>query len=214
MRWWEKSIGGAGRGRIIGMLRRRDRSVDELATELGVTDNAIRAQLQTLEREGVVHQTGTRYAGKVGKPATTYGITPESETLFSTAYAPVLVALVAALREHLSGDELDAVFQDVGRRLVPETATPASNRQQLQARVEEASELLGALGAELDVEATESGFALKGHACPLAAVVRSDPRACQMVQQLLHRVTGGDVQLCCDHSATPKCCFAVERIAG
>jgi predicted ArsR family transcriptional regulator len=214
MRWWEKSIGGSGRGRIIGMLRRRDRSVDELATELGVTDNAVRAQLQALERDGVVHQTGTRYAGKVGKPATTYGITPESETLFSTAYAPVLVALVGALREHLSGDELDAVFQDVGRRLVPETAAPAANRQQLQTRVEKASELLGALGAELDVEPTATGFALNGHACPLAAVVRSDPRACQMVQQLICRVTGADVHVCCDHSGTPKCGFAIERMHG
>jgi predicted ArsR family transcriptional regulator len=194
------------------MLRRRDRSVDELATELGVTDNAVRAQLQALERDGVVHQTGTRYAGKVGKPATTYGITLESETLFSTAYAPVLVALVATLREHLSGDELEEVFQDVGRRLVPETAAPATNPQQLQTRVEQASELLGGLGAELDVEATATGFALNGHACPLAAVVRSDPRACQMVQQLICRVTGADVHMCCDHSGTPKCGFAIERM--
>lgn len=211
MRWWEKSIGRSGRGRIIGMLRRRDRSVDELASELGVTDNAVRAQLHTLERDGIVHQTGTRYEGKVGKPATTYGITPDSESLFSTAYAPVLVALVSALREHLSDEELEAVFQDVGRRLVPETATPPDNHEQLETRVREATDMLGSLGAELDLELVEGGFSLNGHACPLSALVRNDPRACQMVQQLLCRVTGADVEVCCNHSGTPKCCF---RVAG
>jgi len=193
------------------MLRRRDRSVDELASELGVTDNAIRAQLHSLERDGIVHQTGNRHEGKVGKPATTYGITPNSESLFSTAYAPVLVALVSALRAHLTDQELERVFQEAGRRLIPEAAKPPANHQQLESRVRDATEMLGSLGAELDLELVDSGFALKGHACPLSAVVRDDPRACQMVEQLIRRVTGGEVQVCCDHSGTPKCCF---RVAG
>ena len=67
MRWWEKSVGGATRGRIIGILRRGEQSVDELAAELGVTDNAIRAQLETLEREGVVHQSRVRHTGSVAR---------------------------------------------------------------------------------------------------------------------------------------------------
>jgi predicted ArsR family transcriptional regulator len=45
MRWWETSIGGEARGRIIALLRRGERTVDELAAELGVTDNAVRPHL-------------------------------------------------------------------------------------------------------------------------------------------------------------------------
>src|SRR6478752_5476121 len=49
MRWWETNIGGAMRGRIIRLLRRGDKTVDELAEELGVTDNGVRSHLTVLE---------------------------------------------------------------------------------------------------------------------------------------------------------------------
>ena len=62
MRWWEKQIGGTARGRIIALLRRGASTVEELAAELGVTDNAVRAHLQLLEREGLIQASGTRQA--------------------------------------------------------------------------------------------------------------------------------------------------------
>ena len=51
MRWWERQIGGPMRGRIIALLRRGSSTVEELAAALGVTDNAVRAHLQLIERE-------------------------------------------------------------------------------------------------------------------------------------------------------------------
>ena len=72
MRWWERQIGGSARGRIIALLRRGASTVEELAAELGVTDNAVRAHLQLLEREGLVRATGSRQGPGAGKPATTY----------------------------------------------------------------------------------------------------------------------------------------------
>src|SRR5438045_907114 len=87
MRWWESSIGGPARGRIIGLLRRESRRVEELAASLRVTDNAVRAHLQALERAGLVRSAGVRRTGNAGKPATLYEIVPEAEPLFSSAYA-------------------------------------------------------------------------------------------------------------------------------
>src|SRR4051812_6779016 len=117
MRWWETSVGGAARGRIIGLLRRGERSVEELAAALDVTDNAVRAQLQILEREGLVRQARVRHAGVVGKPPTLYQIAPETEPLLSSAYAPTLRALLEALGERVSPQTLNAIMRDVGARL-------------------------------------------------------------------------------------------------
>src|SRR5438105_9527323 len=97
MRWWESSVGGKVRGRIIALLRRGERSVEELAEALDVTDNAVRAQLQPLEREGLVRATGVRKTGSAGKPARMYGVAPEAEQLLSVAYAPVLRGLLESL---------------------------------------------------------------------------------------------------------------------
>src|SRR4029079_19166581 len=109
MRWWERSLGGPVRGRIIALLRRNPRTVEELAAELGVTDNAVRAQLTVMEREGVVESAGVRHTGTVGKPATICSIRPAATSLFSTAYAPTWRALLLALESRMSDKELESL---------------------------------------------------------------------------------------------------------
>lgn len=42
------------RGRIVALLRRAGRTVDELTQALDLTDNAVRAHLAALERDGMV----------------------------------------------------------------------------------------------------------------------------------------------------------------
>jgi predicted ArsR family transcriptional regulator len=214
MRWWETSIGGAVRGRIIGLLRRGERSVEELASDLGVTDNAVRAQLQTLERNGVVHQARVRRDGTVGKPAVMYAIAPDAESLFSTAYAPVLKALLVSLEDRLDGAELDAVFRDAGRRLADEMATTEGRApKQLEARVRAAAAILSALGAEIDVERASDGYLLRGFACPLSDAVRAQPKVCHAIEELVAGVTGAQVRECCDRAGHAKCRFEVRRTA-
>src|SRR3712207_8581849 len=46
------------RGQIVALLRRGTRTVEELAAALGLTDNAVRAHLAALERDGLVRQAG------------------------------------------------------------------------------------------------------------------------------------------------------------
>ncbi len=206
MRWWEQQIGGATRGRVIALLRRGVSTVEELAGAIGLTDNAVRAQIQTLEQAGIVHATGTRQGSGAGKPATVYRIDPLAEPALSSAYAPVLVALLESLGERLTPDVLDDALRDAGRRLA--SAEPFRGRS-LEARVRSAAALLTALGAEMDVERTHNGFRLQGYACPLSAAVRAQPRACHAVQELVAAVVGVPVRECCDRGESARCRFDV-----
>ena len=72
-----------------------------------------------------------------------------------------------------------------------------------------AASLLGALGAELDVEKTDDGFQLRGYACPLAAAVRADPDTCLAIEKLVATVVGAPVRECCDRSNGARCRFDV-----
>src|SRR5436189_4171855 len=85
---WNQSFLESTRGRIVTLLRRNNRTVEELAQELALTDNAVRAHLATLERDGIVQQRGARRGS--GKPSYIYELTPEAEYLFPKAYGPVL----------------------------------------------------------------------------------------------------------------------------
>ena len=209
MRWWERQIGGPMRGRIIALLRRGASTVEELAAALGVTDNAVRAHLQRLEDEGVVRATGSRQGPGAGKPATTYQVATEAEASLSSAYAPVLTALLQALAERTPPEELDALMREVGRRLGP--AQPKGGS--LDSRVRAAAALLSSLGSELDVERTPDGYLLRGFACPLAAAVRGESSACHAVEELVGAVVGAPVRECCDRSAGARCRFEIRATA-
>jgi DeoR family transcriptional regulator, suf operon transcriptional repressor len=210
MRWWERQIGGPMRGRIIALLRRGATTVEELAAALRVTDNAVRTHLQLLEREGVVSATGTRQGPGAGKPAVTYAVARQAEASLSSAYAPVLSALLQTLSERLSPAELDRLLREVGRRLAPTESGSGS----LDARVHAAAAMLSALGSELDVERTPDGYLLRGHACPLAAVVREVPNTCQAIEELVTAVVGVPVREHCDRSASPRCRFEILRASA
>src|SRR5256885_4604449 len=167
MAWWQRQFGKSTRGRVVALLRRGDRSVEELAQALGLTDNAVRAQLVLLEREGVVRSVGIRRDGAVGKPATLYGVAPTATSLFSSAYAPMLSALLAVLGERLPPRQLVALLRDAGRRLVPTLPTGAT----FDDRARASAALLTALGADADLVQTSGGYETRGHGCVLSDAV-------------------------------------------
>ena len=73
------------RGRIVALIRRGDRTVDEIANAVGMTDNAVRSHLTALERDGLIRQSGVRRSPHAGKPAALYGLDPSAEPLLSRA---------------------------------------------------------------------------------------------------------------------------------
>ena len=103
------------RGRVATLLRRGPMTTEELAKALGLTDNAVRAHLATLERDGLVKAEGVRHEGRVGKPATLYRLSPEVEPLFSKAYRPLLTTLLGTLGERLPEQELTGLLRELGR---------------------------------------------------------------------------------------------------
>lgn len=207
MAWWQRQNERNTRNRIIALLRRGQHTVEELAASLALTDNAVRAQLAALEREKVVHAAGTRRDGTVGKPATLYEIAPEGSALFSSAYAPVLSAVLAELGEGMTPRQLQALLRRAGGRL----ARSLPPRSTFDERVRAGAAMLAGMGADAELVRTGDGYELRGHGCVLADAVVKCPASCAIVEQLLHDVSGGDVQEQCDRSEHPNCRFVISR---
>lgn len=206
MAWWQRQSGKTTRNRLVALLRRGQRSVEELADALGLTDNAVRAQLATLERDDVVRPVGVRRDGAVGKPATLYGLAPDSSALFSSAYAPVLAALLAELGERMTPRQIEALLRRAGRRLalaLPRCAT-------FDERVRASAAFLAGLGADAELVQKSDGFELRGHGCVLSDAVTECPGTCAVLEQLLRDVSGGTVKEHCDRAAQPSCRFSIS----
>ena len=199
---WDERFFETTKGRILALLRRGSRTIDELASALGVTDNAIRLHVAALERDGVVQQRGVRPTG--GKPAYSYEVAPEAERLFTKAYIPVLTQLVGVLEERLSPSELQALLREVGRRIAAARGTSPGT---VRAKAEVAATVLTELGGIVDVEEQDGRITLRGFSCPLADAVRAHPATCQAVESLVAELTGGAVQERCDRAGRPRCCF-------
>ena len=107
----------ATRGRLLALLREGTWTVDDLATRLELTDNAVRFHLAALEAAGTVRKEGVLRRQGAGKPADLYTLTADAEESFSRAYAPVLAATVAELRETMTSVQLVAFLTRVGKRL-------------------------------------------------------------------------------------------------
>ncbi len=196
------------RGRVLSLLRRGGMTADELAEVLGLTDNAVRAHLATLERDGLVQPQGERRHGRVGKPATLYHISPDAEPLFSKAYLPLLTTLLAALGERFTAEELRRLLADVGSRLAADVGHASGD---LSHRVQAASNLLNQLGGLSSVEEVEAGarYLIQSRGCPVGAAVKERPEVCEAIVTLLSELTGASVRSCCARSGRPSCCFEV-----
>ncbi|MGH7459688.1 MAG: helix-turn-helix transcriptional regulator [Longimicrobiales bacterium] len=196
------------RARVLDLLRRKVHTVEELALELGLTDNAVRVHLASLEKEGIVRQAGVRRSGTAGKPAVLYHVDPASEAAFSRVYAPVLATLAETLGERLSSAELEEVFREVGRRIAAMQPAPVGN---LQKRVRALSVALNQMGALTTVEVQETTAVLRGASCPLGVAVSRRPEVCKAVEELLAVLGGARVEQLCQHGDRPACCFQLSE---
>ena len=193
-------------GRIVELLRRGPRTIDEIADWVGLTRTAVRAQLSTLLRDGTVEERGVQRG--VSKPARVYGISEEAELMLSRVYVPLLTQLLHVLAGRVSRREFDAIMREVGRSLMTGRAMPAGT---LKERVLAASALLNDLGGLTEVDDERSQFVIRGHGCPLAAATAQYPEACNALESLLSEFVGQPVVKCCEQHNRQHCCFEVPK---
>lgn len=199
----QSSLAGT-RAKIIDRLRRSAATPTEIAEHLGLTYNAVRAHLLSLERDGLVHSAGVRRGGT--RPSALYELTPEVDDVLSRAYTPFASHLVRVLSDRLPQAEMNEVMRAVGRRLAGEWPLPGGS---LPARIEAASALLQELGAPNEIEREDGSVRIRGFGCLLAAAVQGQPYVCRAMESLLEAVIGVPVRECCDRGERPRCCFEV-----
>jgi predicted ArsR family transcriptional regulator len=209
MRRADDRLWDSTRGRLLVLLRGGMDTVAELAAALGLTDNAVRAHLAALGRDGLVRTTGTRRGTR--RPTVTYALAAEAEQLFPKEYARILCSLLDELNDRLPPRQLDAVVRAAGRRFarqmrVPDPSAPAPER---------VAAVLRELGGCCDVRTTSGSAAVACSVCPLAIAANGHPQVCRLVEALLSEVLGVPVRQRCQTNP-PHCGFEIPagRVGG
>lgn len=198
----------SSRGRIVALLRSGGLTADDVATRLGLTRSAIRAQVTAMERDGVVRRAGQRPG--TTRPSHVFELTPEVEQLLSSAYIPLLTQLIAVFAEGLPTPQLEALLRKAGKGLADDLCAGARPAGDLGARVATLSGMLNdRLGAMTHVE-RNGGYIIRGAGCPLAAVTGKHQGVCLAMESLVSEVVGAPAHECCDRTERPRCCFEIK----
>ena len=192
---------------VLDLIRRGERTVNTLAAQLRISDNAVRVHLIALERDGLIKRSGIVRSGTVGQPAAEYDITPMGEQELSRAYPAALAALAAAAGERLDARARRALFLEAGKRLAE--ATNSRNSGTLYERAESCAALIDSLGGRTSVTAAKGAAMIEGAGCPLATAVRGEPSTCFMIEALIEAHGGVHAEQLCTHGDKPSCRFRV-----
>lgn len=204
----DKRFFASTRGRIITLVRGDTKTVNELAEELELTDNAVRAHLLSLERDGLIRQRGVQRGTR--KPHFAYELTDEAQGLFPKAYDTLLNQFIAVLKARLTPNALKEVLREVGRSLAGKQNSDAK-RSTLETRVDNALIALEALGGAPRLERNGKQLIIKSGSCPLAESVAEHAEVCQLAEALVAEIVGRSVRERCDRNGPPRCVFEISK---
>jgi predicted ArsR family transcriptional regulator len=204
---WRERLFKSTRGKILDLLRTQEWTVNELAEQLRLTDNAVRAHLASLERDRLVAQSGMKPG--IRKPHTTYALGPEAEHLFPKAYGRLVALLMSIFSRQVKPNALRAGMRTVGRTLAQEHLHEWRGKTR-QHRIDAALGILKELGGAAAFREEDGKHFIYGNGCPLAAATANHPEACLLAESLLTEIIGSPVKEHCIRGAAPSCRFEVK----
>ena len=188
------SLLGETRAHIVDLLLDGARTTHQLADALGIHHTAVRAQLEGLERNGLV-VAEFRHEG-VGRPKKYYALTEDGRELLPRRYQLMLEIILENLLSTHGRKEVERLMASVARDLASKLAL-AGSETPLEDRVRKAVDALNDLGfrASLQVEGGQIAIVRTSCVFQKTAVSHHD-LICQVFdQELLRASVSGDAQI-------------------
>lgn len=194
------------RGQVLGLLRRGIGTVEELSVELELTDNAVRAHLATLERDGLVERRGMQRG--LRKPHFNYALTRDAEQLFPKAYSTLFNQLLTVLKQRLAPEELESVLGEVARSLA--IGNLPTERETVESRAVRALAALESMGGASALKNEDGKLMIQSvTSCPFDITVAQHSEVCRLAETFLSEITGLSVKEHCRKGEFPKCSFEI-----
>jgi len=205
--------GRSTRIEVLELLRRKGRcSAESIASDLGVTPNAVRQHLTNLERDGFVVSQPER--GGRGRPSLLFALTERADSVFPKRYGQ-LATMVLQEVEAMGGPEaLDEVFSRVAARHAS-AIEPDLEGLTFDDKLQRVVTWIGRAGTLAEQTETAEGVKVTIHNCPFRNTALKFPQVCTITPHLMTRLLGTAVsQADSIHRHDPYCSFVVQRPAG
>ena len=180
------------RRQILDLLKvKGGATLDELASEIGLSPVTIRSHLSVLERDDLI--TSEEVRGKVGRPHFVYALASGAEEEFPRAYHEVARRFLEGFKSVAGPDQMALLVQVVAERWAAEKAGRLKDKG-LEARLAEVARIRSEEGAMAEWEPCAGGFRLRQHHCPASRLAAFGPEVCEVELKYLRQMLGVSVE--------------------
>ena len=157
---------------------------------LQLTGEAVRQQLLQLQRDGWIEARVDRAsAGRTGRPATAYSLTPAGDHLFPKQYDALNVAMIDAISDELGPQAAERVLARVANEKA-NVIGPMLRELTLDQRIAALKNWYLQDDPYMETEKTEDGYRLIERNCPFYNTAMRRPNLCSVSVHALTRVLG------------------------
>lgn len=202
--------GRSTRMEVLELLRRKGRSsAESIATDLGVTPNAVRQHLTNLERDGFVVSQPERNGR--GRPALLFALTERADSVFPKRYGQLATMVLQEVQEMGGPEALDAIFARVAARHAESIERDLVGLD-FDEKLSRVVAWIGRAGTLVEQADSPEGVKVTIHNCPFRNTALKFPQVCSITPQLISRLTGAAIsQADSIHRRDPYCSFVVQR---
>lgn len=194
---------------LLHIKHRGGATIAELAAHLGISDEGTRQHLIFLERSGWIVRRDTGAAGRSGRPASIYHVSPQGEVFFPKQYEALTVALIDTVLELYGEAALHAALARITDAKVKEWAPRLEGKT-----LREKLDLLKNYYQENDefVSVQKNGdSSIIERNCPFLNVAETRPALCSTTVSVLTRLLGCQVERRQAFQRGDGCCEFVVR---
>jgi predicted ArsR family transcriptional regulator len=176
---------------ILRTLKERGEvTIADVAARTGVTYEAIRQQMATLQEEGwVTSRRRPSEARETGRPTRLYSLSAAGEHLFPKEYDALGIELIETLHDQLGIDALRTLLGALTEARVRRWE-PLLAGKSLEERIEMLKDLYLADDPFMEVERRPDGLRLIERNCPFFNIASAHPALCSVSVSVLTRLLG------------------------
>lgn len=199
------------RDTILHMLKTQGPlSAKSIASELLVTEMAVRRHLGSLEKEGMIQTELVRQA--MGRPLALYRLTPHAESLFPNKYSTLTMDLLDELVEEAGEGMVTRLFERRRDKLRQRYEHGIGDKP-LGERVRTLTDIQNENGYMAECEQTGEGqYVIKEHNCPISRIADRYNQACSCELELFSSLLQAKVERTeCLASGGCRCVYVITE---
>jgi predicted ArsR family transcriptional regulator len=193
------------------LLEHRDGlSIDEIATALGISRNAVQQHFASLEKKGYLQNNAlTKTAGR---PVRTFALTTAGVNYFPKQYAWFSELILTDLKQTMGSAAFEAYLYKLGNSLAQSLSAQFTGKEMTE-RLEELLRVMNSLGfqAKLAENLAADSLAIEASHCVYHDLAQQHQEVCVFDRALMSALLDKEVeQVECMAKGDHFCCFKIK----